>query len=248
LLPRAGLGSILIHMRLKLLRRRLTISAPRMKVRSAMPWPLQWAAAAIVLGFCGAIALWTFEMGKELAGLDVASREELVRLREEVGGLRRDRDRLQSILNTSGSAMTVERAAQERLVSQIRTLEAQNRTLREDLGFFEKLIPASGTEAVAIRGLHAEVLAGTQLKWQVLVLQPVKNAPEFRGKLELSFSGTLDGKPWLMQLPGGPQTLQFRQYRRLEGMVDLPADAVVKNVSARVVEGSVNRAVQSVSL
>jgi hypothetical protein len=242
------LGSILIHMRLKLLRRRLTISAPRMKVRSAMPWPLQWAAAAIVLGFCGAIALWTFEMGKELAGLDVASREELVRLREEVGGLRRDRDRLQSILNTSGSAMTVERAAQERLVSQIRTLEAQNRTLREDLGFFEKLMPASGTEAVAIRGLHAEVLAGTQLKWQVLVLQPVKNAPEFRGKLELSFSGTLDGKPWLMQLPGGPQTLQFRQYRRLEGMVDLPADAVVKNVSARVVEGSVNRAVQSVSL
>jgi hypothetical protein len=219
-----------------------------MKVRSAMPWPLQWAAAAIVLGFCGAIALWTFEMGKELAGLDVASREELVRLREEVGGLRRDRDRLQSILNTSGSAMTVERAAQERLVSQIRTLEAQNRTLREDLGFFEKLMPASGTEAVAIRGLHAEVLAGTQLKWQVLVLQPVKNAPEFRGKLELSFSGTLDGKPWLMQLPGGPQTLQFRQYRRLEGMVDLPADAVVKNVSARVVEGSVNRAVQSVSL
>ena len=45
-------------MRFKLLRRRLTISAPRMKVRSAMPWPLQWAAAAIVLGFCGAISLW----------------------------------------------------------------------------------------------------------------------------------------------------------------------------------------------
>jgi hypothetical protein len=219
-----------------------------MKVRSAMPWPLQWAAAAIVLGFCGAIALWTFEMGKELAGLDLASREELVRLREEVVGLRSDRERLQSILNTSGSAMTVERAAQERLAAQIRTLEAQNRALREDLGFFEKLMPASGTEAIAIRGLQAEVLSGKQLKWQVLVLQPVKNAPEFRGKLELSFSGTLDGKPWLMQLPGGPQTLQFRQYRRLEGMVDLPADAVVKNVSARVVEGSVNRAVQSVSL
>lgn len=219
-----------------------------MKVRSAMPWPLQWAAAAIVLGFCGAIALWTFEMGKELAGVDLASREELLRLREEVGDLRRDRDRLQSILNTSGSAITVEKAAQERLVKQIRDLEVANRKLSEDLGFFEKLMPASGTEAVAIRGLHAEVLAGTQLKWQVLVLQPVKNAPEFRGKLELSFSGTLDGKPWLMQLPGGPQPLQFRQYRRLEGMVDLPPDAVVKNVSARVVEGSVNRAVQSVSL
>ena len=235
-------------MRWKLLRRRLTISAPRMKVRSAMPWPLQWAAAAIVLGFCGAISLWAFELGKELAGVDQGAREELLRLREDVVNLRQERDRIQSILNTSGSAITVERATQEKLATRIRVLEAENRSLREDLGFFEKLMPASGTESVAIRGLQAEVLSGTQLKWQVLVLQPVRNAPEFRGKLELSFSGTLDGKPWLMALPGGPQPLQFRQYRRLEGMVDLPPQAIVKNVSARVVEGSVSRAVQSVSL
>ena len=235
-------------MRFKLLRRRLTISAPSMKVRSAMPWPLRCAGVAVVLGFCAAIGLWAFELGKDIAGVDRQSKEELARLRVEVNDLRRDRDRIQSVLNTSGSAMTVERAAQERLALQIRTLEAQNRALREDLGFFEKLMPASGTEAVAIRGLQAEVLSGTQLKWQVLVLQPVKNAPEFRGKLELSFSGTLDGKPWLMPLPGGPQALQFRQYRRLEGMVDLPPQAVVKNVSARVLEGSVSRAVQNVSL
>ncbi|WP_332825848.1 DUF6776 family protein [Ramlibacter sp.] len=235
-------------MRFKLLRRRLTISAPRMKVRSAMPWPLRWASAAIVLGFCGAISLWAFELGKDLAGVDHGDREELSRLREDVVKLREERDRIQSILNTSGSAMTVERAAQERMVSQIRILETENRALREDLGFFEKLMPASGTEAVAIRGLQAEVLSGTQLKWQVLVIQAVKNAPEFRGKLEVSFSGTLEGKPWTMQLPGGPQPLQFRQYRRVEGMVDLPPDAVVKNVSARIVEGAVSRAVQNVSL
>jgi hypothetical protein len=242
------LGSILIHMRFKLLRRRLTISAPSMKVRSAMPWPLRCAGVAVVLGFCAAIGLWAFELGKDIAGVDVASKEELSRLREEVVGLRRDRDRLQSVLNTSGSAITVERSAQERLAAQVRTLEAQNRTLREDLGFFEKLMPASGTEAVAIRGLQAEVLSGRQLKWQVLVIQPVKNAPEFRGRLELSVSGTLDGQPWLMPLPGGPQALQFRQYRRLEGMVDLPPQAVVKNVSARVLEGATSRAVQNVSL
>jgi hypothetical protein len=130
----------------------------------------------------------------------------------------------------------------------VRALEAENRALREDLGFFEKLIPAAGNETIAIRGLQAEVLAGTQLKWQVLVIQPVKNAPEFKGKLELSLSGTLDGKPWMMPLPGGPQPLQFRQYRRLEGMVDLPPQAVVKNVSARVVEGTAARAVQNVTL
>jgi hypothetical protein len=219
-----------------------------MKVRSAMPWPLQWASAAIVLGFCAAISLWAFELGKEIAGVDQSAREELAQLREDVVNLRHERDRIQSILNTSGSAITVERAAQEKLTAQIRVLETENRALREDLGFFEKLMPASGTESVAIRGLQAEVLSGTQLKWQVLVIQPVKNAPEFRGKLELSLSGTLDGKPWMMPLPGGAQPLHFRQYRRVEGMVDLPAQAVVKNVSARVLEGSTSRAVQNVSL
>ena len=235
-------------MRFKLLRRRLTISAPRMKVRSAMPWPVQWAAAAVVLGFCGAISLWAFEKGKEIAGVDNGAREELVQLREEMTHLRAERDRIQSILNTSGSAITVERAAQERLATQIRTLESENRSLREDLGFFEKLTPVNGNEAVAIRGLQAEVMGGSQLKWQVLVIQPVKNAPEFRGKLELNLSGTQDGKPWNMALPGGAQPLQFRQYRRMEGVMELPPLVVVKNVSARVVEGSVSRAVQTVSL
>lgn len=236
-------------MRFRLLRRRLTISAPRMAVRSAMPWPLRWVGAAVVLGFCAAISLWAFEFGKSIAGLDSGMKEELVRLREELGRLRQERDKAQSVSNTSASLVTAEKSAQERLAIQIKALEAENRALRDDLGFFEKLIPTSGAEGVAIRALQAEVLGGTQLKWQVLVIQPVKNAQEFRGKLEMSIGGTLNGRPWTMALPGGAQPLQFRQYRRVEGMVDLPPLAVVKNVSAKVVEGTATtRAVQSIKL
>lgn len=235
-------------MRFKLLRRRLTISAPRMSVRSAMPWPLRWAVVAIVLGFCGAIGLWAFELGKGIAGLDTGAKEELLRLRQDMSKLRDERDKAQSILNTSGSLITAERAAQEKLMAQIKSLEAENRALRDDLGFFEKLIPASGADGVAIRGLQVEPLASGQLKWQVLVLQPGKNAPEFRGKLELNIAGTLEGRPWSTTLPGGSMALQFRQYRRVEGMVDLPPQAVVKSVSAKVMEGSATRAVQTVTL
>lgn len=232
-------------MRFKLLRRRLTISAPRMAVRSALPWPLRWAVAAIMLGFCAAIALWTFELGKSIAGLDTGAKEELLRLRADLDKLRSERDRAQSTINTSTSLLTAEKAAKDTLVAQVKTLEAENRALRDDLGFFERLIPATGG-GVAIRALQAEVLAGMQLKWQVLLIHPVKNASEFRGKLEVKLAGTLEGKPWMMDVPGG--TLQFRQYRRVEGMVDLPSQAVVKNVSARVVEGTLTRAVQSIEL
>lgn len=235
-------------MRFRLLRRRLTISAPRMAVRSAMPWPFRWVVMAIVLGFCGAVALWAFEFGKNIAGLDTSGKEELVQLRAEVVRLREERDKAQSVANTSGSLLTAERAAQEKMAAQVRVLEADNRALRDDLGFFEKLIPSTGQEGVSIRGLYAEVVGERQLKWQVLVLQPVKNAPEFKGQIELTLAGLENGKPWTMALPGGPQALQFRQYRRIEGIVDLPPQAVVKNVSARLVEGTATRAVQSIKL
>jgi hypothetical protein len=236
-------------MRFRLLRRRLTISAPRMAVRSAMPWPLRWAGAAIVLGFCAAIALWAFEFGKDIAGLDTGAKEELLRLRIDMAKLREERDKAQSIFNTSASLITAEKATQERLTAQVKALESENRALRDDLGFFEKLMPASGAEGVTIRGLQAEVVGGgSQLKWQVLVIQPVKNAPEFRGKLEISIAGTLNGKSWMMELPEGAQPLRFSQYRRVEGMVDLPPQAVVKNVSAKLVEGTATRAVQSIKL
>ena len=235
-------------MKFRLFRRRLTISSPRMSVRSSMPWPLRWVMGAIMLGFSAAIALWAFEFGKGIAGLDTNAKAELRQLRDEVTVLRTDRDKAQTIANTSGSLLTAEKSAQDKMAIQIRQLELDNRALRDDLGFFEKLLPAGGADGISIRSLQAELLSDMQLKWQVLVLQPVKNAPDFNGKLEVTVSGTLAGKPWTANLPGGPQALQFRQYRRIEGVFDLPPQVVVKTVTAKVVEGTSVRSVQTFKL
>ena len=235
-------------MKFRLFRRRLTISSPRMSVRSSLPWPLRWIAGALMLGFSAAVALWAFEFGKGIAGLDTDAKEELSVLRQEVVTLRADRDKAQSIANTSGSLLTAEKAVQEKMMSQIRQLESDNRSLRDDLGFFEKLLPAGSAEVVAIRSLQAEVLSGTQLKWQILVIQPVKGAPNFNGKLDLTVHGTQAGKPWVMTLPGGPQTLQFKQYLRVEGVLDLPPQAVVQTVTAKVIEGAAVRSAQTFKL
>lgn len=219
-----------------------------MSVRSSLPWPLRWIAGALMLGFSAAVALWAFEFGKGIAGVDTDAREEISVLRQEVVTLRADRDRAQSIANTSGSLLTAEKAVQEKMMSQIRQLESDNRSLRDDLGFFQKLLPAGSAEVVAIRSLQAEVLSGTQLKWQVLVIQPVKGAPNFNGKLDLTVHGTQDGKPWTMTLPGGPQTLQFKQYLRVEGVLDLPPQAMVQTVTAKVIEGTAVRSAQTFKL
>lgn len=242
-------------MRFRLLRRRLTISAPRMAVRSAMPWPVRWAVAAIVLGFCAAIGLWAFEFGKDIAGLDHGTKQELIKLREQMTGMRieldkavEERDKAQSIANTAGTLVTAGKASEDKLIEQVKQLQAENQTLRNDLGFFEKLIPSSGVDGVTIRGLQAELQNGKDLKWQVLVIQASKNAAEFNGRLELSFGGVLNGKPWNATLPGGPQTLVVKQYGRLEGVFDVPSQVLVKSVVAKVLEGNTLRATQSLKL
>ena len=219
-----------------------------MAVRSSLPWPVRWVFGAIMLGFSAAIALWAFEFGKSIAGLDMNAKEELKLLRIEVSVLRAERDKAQFVANTSVSLLTAEKAAQEKMVSQIRQLESGNLTLRDDLGFFEKLLPSGTAVGVSIRSLQAELLSETQLKWQVLVIQPAKGAPDFNGKLDITLNGTLAGQPWMINLPGGPQDLHIRQFGRTEGVVNLPPQAVVKTVVAKIVEGSAIRSVQTFKL
>ena len=224
-------------MRLRFWRRRLSVSAPRMAVRSAMPWPLRWLLAALVLGFSGALALWAFEVGKEIAGLDRNARQELEVLRSQASQLRSDLNSAQSVANTSESLLTAEKAAQEQLVLQIRQLEADNQSLRNDLGFFERLIPGSGSGELSIRGLQVERLNPDQLKWQVLLIQATKNAPEFKGALEITFSGTLNGQPWMLRQAPQPQAVLIKGYSRQEGLLDVPPQAVVKTVTAKIYQG-----------
>jgi hypothetical protein len=206
-----------------------------MAVRSALPWPLRWAMAAVVLGFSAAIALWAFELGKDIAGLDGNAREELRTLREANQRLANELAEQQSVSNTADSLLVAERAAQEQLVQQIRGLEADNRRLRSDLGFFEQLMPSTGASGLHIRGLQVQRQDGGQVHWQVLVMQPLKQAPEFRGRLLLRLDGTLQGKAWSLELP--PQEVVLRQYLRLDGAVDVPPQAVLKTVTARLLQG-----------
>ena len=147
-------------MRWRLLRRRLSISSPRMAVRSHLPWPVRWALVAIVLGFSGALALWAFEVGRGLAGLDGGARqlgEQLAATQAQLEAARRDRDRAQSIANTADSLLKTERVTQARLIEQVKALEAENQALKDDLGFFERLLPSasSGVQRPTETGLFS---------------------------------------------------------------------------------------------
>jgi len=243
-------------MRLRLLRRRLTISAPRMMVRSAFPWPIRWALVAVTIGFCSAIGLWAFEFGREIAGIEGGTQAELVRLRERVTALdselaqtRVQRDEAQSVANTANTLITTEKASSEKILSQLKSLEDENRRLKDDLGFFEKLAPSLGAEGVTIRALQGDIQADGKIRWQVLLIQAKKNPAEFSGHLEVAFVGVLNGKPWIGAVSGpGGVPVKLLQYGRIEGLYEVPAQVQIKSLTVKLFEGSTLRATQSAKM
>jgi len=236
-------------MRWKLLRRRLSTS--RVSVRHHLPWPVRWLGGALVLGFSAAIALWAFDTGKELAGLDRSARAELARLREQQIELREERDKAQAIANTADSLLRTERAAEERLAAQLRQSEADRLALQADLGFFQQLIPQGGgtPEGLTVRGFQVEMAAPGHVRYQLLVMQGGRSVPQFNGRYELTLAGTLDGKPWTSAPVASNQPLQVKQYARVEGLLDCPPQAVVKTAQVKVTDaaGAV-RALQTLKL
>ena len=246
-------------MRLRLLLRRLTVSAPHMAVRSALPWPVRWVMLATVAGFCAAVALWAFEFGRDIAGLDHGTKEQLQQaqtqldvLRAQLDAVTVERDKAQSIANTADTVLMTEKVAQEKLAALNKQLALDNQRLKDDLGFFEQLIPAADTGvnagALAVRGVQAEMLKTGELKWQVLVIQAVKNPAEFNGQLEVSFVGVSAGRPWTGTLAEGALALKVRQYARLAGVYQVPALVVVKSMTVKVLDGRTVRTVQTVKL
>lgn len=205
-----------------------------MSVRSSLPWPLRWAVGALALGFSAALGLWAFEFGKDIAGLDRHTEREFLALRAQVDDLTQQLSKAQEVANTSQSLLTTEQVAQEQLALQIKQLQADNEMLRSDLGFFERLLPSAGGGALNIRGLQAERISTEQYKWQVLIIQAAKNSPEFVGTIQVSLSGTLNGKPWSINTNDVPESVVVRSYLRKEGVMDVPPQAVVRSITAKI--------------
>lgn len=220
-----------------------------MTVRSHLPWPLRWAALALALGFSAALAMWAFEFGREIAGLDGHLKQKLATAQEELAQLRVERDGAQRVANAADSLLKAERATQEGLTAQVRALQNETMALKADLGFFERLLPIAGKEGLAVRGMQAEVASAGHLRYQLLVMQGSRAPVDFQGRYELTLAGQLDGKGWSQPLAGRAKPIRFKQYQRVEGEVEFPPQVVVQSVEVRILdaEGGV-RAQQSLKL
>jgi hypothetical protein len=235
------------------LRKRFGIAAPRMSVRTEVPWYLRWLGIAVMLGLMIAFASWTYDFGRSVAGFDRETiGDELTAVRNELERVRADLDRVRAVANASDSRLSIERAAQKSLSEQVRQLERQNAQLREELAIFEALISSGArtTASVSIQRfkVEADVLPGEYRYHLLLLAGGPRQDRDFQGRLELAVSVSEGGKNAMIVIPDSAATgseafrLAFRNYRRVDGTFKVSAKARVEAVQARVFEPGASQA------
>ena len=232
-------------MKWKLFRRKMGVSAHRVTVRTQLPLPLRALLFFLAIAVAAGAGVAIYEYGKMFAGPGKATLMlENQTLQSQVRELKAERDRFQAVATSYESQMKVEHAAQEQLAKQVNTLEVEAAKLREDLSFFESLLPApSNAKGVLIRSFRVQPEGDSnQMRYRLLVQQSGKPERDFNGEVELQVSFTRDGHPFTMQVPD-PATprdaieLSFRHYQRVEGTFTLPQGAVARSVVVRIVAG-----------
>jgi len=249
--------SSMTPMKLRLWWRRLSVSSPTMTVKTQRPWPLRMAIAGLLLAMGGMMAFWLYGQVRPrvTVGESAYLPDQLARLQQQRDGLIAEREQLFSAVNAAESRLSIERSAQKQLALQVKTLESENLRLKEDLAFFDSLLPtATGPQGITIRRMKAEVMAPNQLRYRFLVMQGGRGDAHFSGSVQLAVSVLRDGKEAMMIFPDGNTSdnnkfkLGFRHYQRVEGMLTLPEGAAATLVQARVLEKGQLRAQVSANL
>jgi outer membrane murein-binding lipoprotein Lpp len=246
-------------MKWKLFRRKMTISAPRVSVRTRLPWPVRAMLGFVVLAAAAAAGVAVYEYGRHFAGPD---RRELVaeigKLSSQVRELSSDRDRFAALATAYESQLKVERAAQEQLARQVSALEGESNRLREDLAFFESLLPAgTGNKGVVIRSFRVQPEgAPNQMRYRLLVQQSGKPDRDFVGHVQMQIHFAQGGRTFTLTVPNPAAVasgadglgLSFRHYQRVEGTFALPEGAVPRSVQVRIMAGGETQTQQTFTL
>lgn len=246
--------------RLARFRQRFGIAAPKVSVRSDLPWYWRWLGILVVVCAALALSVWMYETGRRFAGFDRRELEGVVselrrqnaREGAELQNTRAALEKLRAESAASVSRIAIERTAQKKLAEQIRVLERDNAHLREELATFESLLSSESrdTKPLSIHrfSVQPDVLPGEYRYRLLLITGSGRREQQFQGRLELVISLTEGGKNAMMRIPEGTGNaaaafrLSFKYFHRVEGTFRVSPKAKVKSVQARIFEAKAAQA------
>ena len=247
---------------IKRIRQRFGISAPRMMVRTHLAWYWRWLGLTVVAAVSLALALWMYDAGRRFAGFDSSEvQEELARLRTTVTRLELETTQLRGLADAADARVKIEQSAQAQLAAQVKQFEDENTRLKEDIAFFEGLVPSGRRdESISIQRftVQAGAIAG-EYRYRVLLLQGGKRDRPFQGSMQFSAELQDKGRNAIVPLTGdgmaenGARALSFKFFHRVEGTFRLPRTSPsgqVRSIQVRIFESGSSdaRVTQSANL
>ncbi len=231
----------------KKFRQRFGIAAPKVAVRTHVPWYLRWLLLTVLLAFSVALASWIYDAGRRYAGFDRSEvQDKLVGMRSELDRTRDELQSLRAMANAADSKLSIERSAQVQLAQQIRSLEQGNARLREELAIFENMLSVDTRNAQALNIQRFKVepsgLPGEYRYRMLLLTGNRRERGDFQGRLELVVGVQQDGRNAMIIFPdkvavdAASFKLSFRNFNRVEGTFRVDPKAKVGTVQVRIFE------------
>jgi len=231
--------------KLRQIKRRFSIAAPRLAVRPHLPWYLRWFLAMPVFLLAAWLAWWAYGSGLELAGFHREQTEdELSHLKQQVSTLQSENAKLTSQLVDFERQMQMDHAANTEMERQLRGLNEEKAHLNEDLAFFQNLTQ-SGNREENLSVQHLKVVRDTlpgEYHCSMLLVQGGQRPKDFHGSLQLVVNVVRDGDQTVMVFPAekSPETaayqLDFKYYQRVERSFQLPSGTTIESVQVRIYE------------
>jgi len=245
------------------LRQHFGISAPRMAVRTHLPWWGRGVLLAVTIAVIGGMWWLGFDFGQILGGFDRKAIEtRLATLESDAEKWRAEASDLRARNSALESELGMTRGAQEALTKQASELSGDNAQLKEELAFLQKLVSdSSKTVGLQIQRIAIEPDGDDMWRYSLLIVRGGSPKEEFNGNVvvQATVFAPSDGTtpPRTILLPEDePATapaliLKFKYYQRVEGRFRVPPGGRVTAVAVRCFEagqGSNPRATRTLSL
>lgn len=228
------------------LRRRFGIAAPKVAIRTHVPWYLRMMGTVAILGLSLAFAGWTYDFGRRMAGFDQSEAGSIVgELRQSHASLEEEVARLRSLLAASENSLEIEQAALKQLTEKSGVLSTENAKLKEELAVYERLARLEGQVAgeISIDRLTVKTEGVGAYRYSFLVaLQAARRGKEAKFNLQIVLSpksGTAGDKitlPRREDADVAQYEITLRNFRHIEGRFMVSPDFAVGKVEVRIIE------------
>ena len=212
-----------------------------------------------MLGLSLAVAGWTYDFGRRMAGFQQSEAGETAKhLREANAALEEEVGRLRSLLAASENSLHIESAAQKQLAERNSFLAEENTRLKEDLAVFERLTRLEGqaTEDISLDRLTVTKAEGPGMyRFGFLIaLQGKRRGRESKFDLQIVVSPKTGTEGVKMTFPRSGEAdaaqyeLVLRNFRRIEGKFVVPTGFTVGAVEFRILESGLVKGSKSLAL